>query len=396
MTEHTDERTLSPFEKNRFFQGKLMTPRDMTVEQEYHADRLHALARFALGSGVVTGLSVASVTETDGDIEVTVEPGMAIDGYGRPVQIDRRTTKTLPAPEADRISLHVRYSERPVESVPVPDAADGDDAVNRAVETAEITYRSGPPEAEGRSDLSLDGLADADATTVARELTARYHDRNRSDPGPPEDPAVFVAAFERKNDSWQRTDHGVRTHAADQQLILTALAEHIADDERHGGSGAATVDRQPTERLDRIEETIADLERDRDAFAGYAVRRTLADRKRRFRRLADRVEPRSGAASRLARDVATADRDRTDALVADEAALREALTDRCSTLLELADSLEGICTEETLSSYRVAVSELEVSLEEDWSLLAVVEAHDRVCERADDLSVLVSVRPDDA
>ena len=396
MTEHTDERTLSPFEKNRFFQGKLMTPRDMTVEQEYHADRLHTIARHALGSGVVTGLAVASVTESGDDIEVTVDPGLAVDGYGRPVQVDRTTTKTLPAPETGLISLYVRYSERPVESAPVPDGTAGDDAVNRAVEAAEITYRAGPPPEAERRRIPLDGLEDADPETVARELTARGHAGHRSDPGPPEDPAVYLAAFERTDDGWQQTDQGVRTHAADQQLLLTALAQHLADDERHGGSEAATGGRQRTERLDRIEATIADLERDREAFARYAVRRTLGDRKRRFGRLAERVEPRSGTASRLARDVATADRDRTDALVADETALSDALSTLIPTLFDLGDSLEGTCTEESRSRYRNAVAELEETVDPDGSLLAVVEAHDRVCECAADLSVLVSARPDDA
>lgn len=395
MTRHTDERTLSPFEKNRFFRGKLMTPRDMTVEQEYHADRLHALSRSVLDSGVVAGLSVASVAERDDDIEVAVEPGLAIDGYGRPVQVDRRTTKTLPAPEADCISLYVRYSERPVESAPVPDAADGDDAVNRAVETAEITYRTGPPpEDDTDGGLSLDGLRAEDPATVMRTLTERHHDRNRSDPEPPADPAVFVDAFERTNDGWQRRDHGVRTHAADHELLLRALAQHLADEERHGGTATGSADDQRSERLDRLEERVADLEHERAVFADYAVRRTLGDRKRRFRDLADRVEPQSGGASRLARTVATADDDRIEDLVADEAALRDALSELCPSLSDLADSLEGICTADSVEGYREAVSALEGALEQDASVLGVVRAHDRVCERADDLSVLVSVRPE--
>ena len=56
------DRILEQFERNQFFQGKLMTARDMEAEQEYHAERLHAINRFATGQGILYGAEVSSAS----------------------------------------------------------------------------------------------------------------------------------------------------------------------------------------------------------------------------------------------------------------------------------------------------------------------------------------------
>lgn len=391
MTERTHERTLSLFEKNRFFQGKLMTPRDMTVEQQYHAERLHTLARFALGSGIVHGLDVASVTGSGGELSVTVGPGVAIDGYGRPVQVDRRTTSTLPPPEADTISLYVRHSEQPAESAPVPDAVDGGDgsAVNRAIESFEVTYRAGPPpERERFGGLDLDGIDGTDPAAAARAVAERYHERHRTDLSPPEDPGVFVGTYERAADgTWTGGDDGIRRYAVDQELLFTALIEHLTDG--HGGSGNAAdaEDDHLATRVDRLETAVSEVERDRDALARHAIRRTLRDRRRRFEALADRIEPHSGTASRLAREIVATGHEP----VADGQTFRSSLDGVVGPLEDLAVPLADVCTERSVRRYREAVGQLEASLDDDTSLLAVVDTHDQVCKRADSLAVLVGL-----
>lgn len=401
MTDQTHDRMLSSFEKNRFFKGKLMTPRDMTVEQQYHADRLHTLARFVLGSGIVAGLDVKSVAESDDKLAVTIQPGVAIDGYGRPIQVDRRTSTTLPPPEAETISLYVRHSEQPAESVPVPDEVGGaseGSAVNRAVESFEVTYRPGPPtERTGFDGVDLDAVEGADPATVAREITSQYHERHRTELSVPGDPAVFLGTFERTADgNWAATDAGVRRYAVDQELLLATLAEHLADGHAEPSTHDGTSAEQDrlAERLDRLESSVADLERDRDAFARYAVRRTLGDRARAFETLAVRIEPRSGAASRLAREVAATDRDCIDALVEDEPAFRRSLDAIVASLDDLAAGLADVCTERSTERYEDAVSTLETALDADASVPALVEAHDTVCQCASSLSVRVDVVPE--
>ncbi len=47
---------LFPFERNRYFYGKLLTVRDFEVEQRYHSGKRALLNRLVHGAGVVCGL----------------------------------------------------------------------------------------------------------------------------------------------------------------------------------------------------------------------------------------------------------------------------------------------------------------------------------------------------
>jgi hypothetical protein len=74
---------LSPFVRNRFFQGKLMTARDMEAEQEY-VRRHFALGRRTIaGWGIVCGLEVSDVSLENGVMTFEVSPGLAVDPFGR-------------------------------------------------------------------------------------------------------------------------------------------------------------------------------------------------------------------------------------------------------------------------------------------------------------------------
>lgn len=97
-TEPGDEDcALDRFVRNRFFHGKLMTARDMQLEQEYHADRLETLAQHVTGKGAVCGLAVSVEQESaDDPLEVTVEPGYALDWCGRPVLVEDTAHETVP------------------------------------------------------------------------------------------------------------------------------------------------------------------------------------------------------------------------------------------------------------------------------------------------------------
>lgn len=81
MTTTADEFNIKKFERNNYFQGKLMTTRDMIVEQSYHRDRLNTLAKTVLGEGTICGLNV-SIESSNNKVTVTVSEGIAIDCCG--------------------------------------------------------------------------------------------------------------------------------------------------------------------------------------------------------------------------------------------------------------------------------------------------------------------------
>ena len=84
---------ISPFERNKYFFGKLMSVEDFNLEQKYINDKRRMINRFILGAGVVAGMYVVRIDERT----ISVERGFALDSLGREIVID--------APEIKKLSL---------------------------------------------------------------------------------------------------------------------------------------------------------------------------------------------------------------------------------------------------------------------------------------------------
>jgi hypothetical protein len=112
-----------PFERNRYFYGKLLTVRDFESEQKYFNDKRRLLNRLLFGSGVVAGMQVVAVD----DKTITVEMGVAIDYLGREVVISAPVTLKLSMIDGftnneykKNVYLYAAYDEKgrePVHSV---------------------------------------------------------------------------------------------------------------------------------------------------------------------------------------------------------------------------------------------------------------------------------------
>ena len=76
-------RGLAAPERNRYFYGKLLDDRHLTMEQCYALGKRWMLNRLTLGTGVLCGLRVIACA--DGSIAVTA--GVAIDGVGREIVV---------------------------------------------------------------------------------------------------------------------------------------------------------------------------------------------------------------------------------------------------------------------------------------------------------------------
>lgn len=397
------DRILEQFEKNQFFQGKLMTARDMQTEQQYHAERLHVLNRFATGKGILVGAEISSVEETDTELKVTVEPGVVIDAYGRPVVIEHSTTKTLPLPSEEEIFLYLRFDETELESVPVPEvrgATNEEYMSNRIVEEFELTYQESAPE-EFNSlptpDTSIDD--DTEPETFLRQLANRYHQRNRSELEPVEDPSIFVGSFERTRDgNWIRGEHTVRRNLVyDNDMLFSLLVSHITDtNQPHNISGGVGEDLpvdidqlvEVGEELDRIMSKVNRLNR-------YVMRKTLKDEIRFFGTLATRFEEHDPEASRLANNIVDqAEEALNDGVFDDPEEYRKRVGQKLELHLDLGEVLEDSATEQSLERYVEAVHDLQTALAEDADITRVADLQDQVCEAADSLEELYGVTPD--
>lgn len=110
---------LYPFERNRYYPGKMLTSADFLAEQTYFNNKRRFLNNMMYGSGIICGCGVFSLD----DLSLLVESGAAIDGMGREIVIESSVVKKLSSIEGfeqlktNRASLCLRYQEKDVHTV---------------------------------------------------------------------------------------------------------------------------------------------------------------------------------------------------------------------------------------------------------------------------------------
>ena len=82
---------LLPFERNRYYAGKMLTSTDFTAEQLYMNNKRHFMNNVMYGSGIVCGLNVFSLD----DLSILVESGVAIDDLGQEIVVDSSIVRKL-------------------------------------------------------------------------------------------------------------------------------------------------------------------------------------------------------------------------------------------------------------------------------------------------------------
>lgn len=110
---------LYPFERNRYYPGKMLTSADFQAEQDYYINKSRFMNSLMYGAGIVCGLGVFSLD----DLSILVESGVAIDGTGREIVVDSSAVQKLSAIEGfqelktNEATLCVRFKEQPIHSV---------------------------------------------------------------------------------------------------------------------------------------------------------------------------------------------------------------------------------------------------------------------------------------
>ena len=156
---------LFPFERNRYFYGKLLTVRDFEVEQRYHCSKRALLNRLLHGAGVVCGLGVTASDEST----LMIESGVALDYQGREIVLPETLFRKLQMLEGQETLagkkdafLCLAYAQEEVEPV---NATGADTGEERQFDLTREGYRlyltTEPPayqsllEAAGRENVSV-------------------------------------------------------------------------------------------------------------------------------------------------------------------------------------------------------------------------------------------------
>lgn len=263
-----DDHSLSRFERNRFFNGKLMTARDMRAEQWYHAERLETVTGQAIGWGIVCGLGAWINPAGDGGPRprAVVESGIAIDKAGQIVVVPEEDSQ--PFPEAidstnQEVSVYLRHDTCLTESVPAhgsEDACKEECDYNRTVETYEIIIEEGGPSeqkplpfervrfptaAEVQEGETTESGRIANTNDAAHLPARSYHGAVDNDvqlrglPSceTPEPGKIFLGHFESDDDgAWQvvedRDDADAtepRSYVYTNDMVYTGLVDHATD-----------------------------------------------------------------------------------------------------------------------------------------------------------------------
>jgi len=148
-----------PFERNRYFYGKLLTVRDFMSEQTYNGDKRRLVNRLLNGSGVVAGLQVVAVD----DKSISIGTGVALDALGREIVVASPVTLKLSNIDgfmnndyAKNVYLCIAYDEKGKEPVhTVAGGVGGSEEVsenNRILETYRL-YLTDQQPAAGYQEL---------------------------------------------------------------------------------------------------------------------------------------------------------------------------------------------------------------------------------------------------
>ncbi len=111
-----------PFEKNRYYYGKLLTANDLETEQRYVDLKRYFINKMMFGSGRVCGLKVYNVNEDT----LMIESGFAIDSMGREIVVDQSSMRKISSIDgfdeikSEKMVLAIKYDEtltQPVYSI---------------------------------------------------------------------------------------------------------------------------------------------------------------------------------------------------------------------------------------------------------------------------------------
>lgn len=110
---------LLPFERNRYFTGKMLTSADFEAEQRYINNKRRFVNSMMFGTGIVSGMSVEGLDEKN----IRIDSGVAIDGCGREIVIPEAQIKKLSAidgfeeTQKDILCIYAAYDEENIQPV---------------------------------------------------------------------------------------------------------------------------------------------------------------------------------------------------------------------------------------------------------------------------------------
>ena len=141
-------RKLVPFERNRYYTGKMLTSADFKLEQNYMNNKRRFVNSVMFGYGIARGLKVIGLDSTT----IKVEKGVAVDGTGREIVVMDDCIRKLSSINgfedtvSDNVFLYIEYSEKEIQPVYAASAGKNENEFNRILEGYEMFISDDRPE----------------------------------------------------------------------------------------------------------------------------------------------------------------------------------------------------------------------------------------------------------
>lgn len=176
---------ISEFKRMNYFKGFFTTADDWKAEQRYHKEKLKLHNRGVHTPGIMGGVATGLQVKAHGGMDIEVQPGAAIDGYGNEIFLGESRTLTIDTTELTLpklVYICLRYEEEETDEV-VNVELEAFSGNTRVTEGAHLTIATSLPDnlsalELARIDLQKDVKAVSDpadpANPKGNEIDRRY------------------------------------------------------------------------------------------------------------------------------------------------------------------------------------------------------------------------------
>lgn len=136
-----DSNKLASPSRPRYFDGQLLTADDFRAEQNHHCEKLWLHNRMLHGYGIVSGLEISVQANENGDVQLLIAPGYALDGYGHELIVPEPMRVVIGHDRRDFV-VFLKYAELddPASIMPTPGC---ETKATRSIETVQVLFE--PP-----------------------------------------------------------------------------------------------------------------------------------------------------------------------------------------------------------------------------------------------------------
>jgi hypothetical protein len=164
MTENKNDpcQELTSTRRVNYYTGMLLSEADLRQEQSYQREKSRQHLRYLHGYGTVCGLQVVPYG-SEKPAFIKVEPGLALDRWGREIIVPQAAELDLEAYAHDAggaLFVVLEYKETPVDQHPTPGAVPEAETSSpaRVLETFELLVRDKPPETSRHSNTGFNEI----------------------------------------------------------------------------------------------------------------------------------------------------------------------------------------------------------------------------------------------